>query len=135
MIFPIFFFFHSSFIFTLNNHQIIGNRVNCEATGSTGIRACARQFQLKPMVESFTKLKAPGWFLIFPRAIISLENNLKTKNTCFENKTPATSKEQGVCHTVALAFTLKRYLKAKEEELWKIQIFHHAKIVIFKKIL
>jgi hypothetical protein len=25
-------------------------------------------------------------------------------------------------------FTLKKYLKAKEEELWKTQIFHHAKI-------
>jgi hypothetical protein len=43
--------------------------------------------------------------------------------------------EQGVCHIVALAIYIKKYLKAKEE-LWKIQIFHHAKnILIFKKIL
>jgi hypothetical protein len=41
--------------------------------------------------------------------------------------------EQGVCHIVALAIYIKKYLKAKEE-LWKIQIFHHAKnILIFKK--
>jgi hypothetical protein len=55
------------------------------------------------MVESFTMLKAPGRFLIFPSAI-SPENNLNTKNRCLENKTLATSKEQGVCHTVALPF-------------------------------
>jgi hypothetical protein len=37
--------------------------------------------------------------------------------------------KQGVCHTVlALPFTFKSmYLKAKED-LWKTQIFHHAKI-------
>jgi hypothetical protein len=35
--------------------------------------------------------------------------------------------KQRVRHTVALPFTLKKYLKAKEE-LWKIQIFHHVKI-------
>jgi hypothetical protein len=34
-----------------------------------------------------------------------------------------------VSHTVALPFTLKKYLKAKEEELWKTQIFHHAKTI------
>jgi hypothetical protein len=28
---------------------------------------------------------------------------------------------------VALPFTLKKILKAKEEELWKTQIFRHAK--------
>ncbi len=31
--------------------------------------------------------------------------------------------EQGVCHNVALAFTLQKYLKAKEEELWKLKYF------------
>jgi hypothetical protein len=30
--------------------------------------------------------------------------------------------KQGVCHTVALPFTLKKYLKAKEE-LWKMKYF------------
>jgi hypothetical protein len=29
---------------------------------------------------------------------------------------------------VALPFTIKKYLKAKEEELWNSKIFHHAKI-------
>jgi hypothetical protein len=39
--------------------------------------------------------------------------------------------EQGVCHTVALPFTLKSiYLKAKEE-LGKFKIFQHAKNIIF----
>jgi len=32
-----------------------------------------------------------------------------------------------------LAIYIKKYLKAKEEELCKTQIFHHAKIIIFKK--
>jgi len=34
-----------------------------------------------------------------------------------------------------LAIYIKKYLKAKEEELCKTQIFHHTKIIIFKKIL
>jgi hypothetical protein len=33
---------------------------------------------------------------------------------------------------MALPFTLKSYCKAKEE-LWRTQIFHHAKNIIFKK--
>ncbi len=32
------------------------------------------------------------------------------------------SKKQGVCHTMALPFTLKKYLKEKEE-LWKLKYF------------
>ncbi len=44
-----------------------------------------------------------------------------------------TMREQGLCHTVAFAIYIKKYLKAKEE-LWKLQYFHHAKIyLIFKK--
>jgi hypothetical protein len=39
---------------------------------------------------------------------------------------------RGVSHTMALPFTYKKYLKAKEE-LWKLKIFHHAKNIIFKK--
>jgi len=31
-------------------------------------------------------------------------------------------REQGVCHTVALPFTFKKYLKAKEQ-LWKFKYF------------
>jgi hypothetical protein len=34
---------------------------------------------------------------------------------------------KGMCHTMALPFTFKKYLKAKEE-LWKLKLFHHAKI-------
>jgi hypothetical protein len=30
---------------------------------------------------------------------------------------------KGVCHTMALPFTIKKYLKAKEEELWKLKYF------------
>jgi hypothetical protein len=83
------------------------------------IRACARRFQFKPMVESFTKLKARGRFLIFPYAIISPENNLKTKTRCLENKTPGLA-----------IYIKKKYLKKAKEELWKIQIFHHAKMYL-----
>jgi hypothetical protein len=32
------------------------------------------------------------------------------------------SQKQGMCHTVALPFTFKKYLKAKEE-LWKLKYF------------
>jgi hypothetical protein len=40
--------------------------------------------------------------------------------------------KQGLCHTVALPFTLKRYLKAKRR-IMEIQIFHHAKMQSSKK--
>jgi hypothetical protein len=41
-------------------------------------------------------------------------------------------KTRGVSHC-GLAIYIKKYLKAKEE-VWKIQIFHHAKnILIFKR--
>jgi hypothetical protein len=35
--------------------------------------------------------------------------------------------KQGVCHTMALPFTFKMDLKAKQE-LWELKIFHHTKI-------
>jgi hypothetical protein len=35
---------------------------------------------------------------------------------------------QGVCHTVVFAIDIKKYLKAKEEEIMETQIFDHAKI-------
>jgi hypothetical protein len=41
--------------------------------------------------------------------------------------------EQGVCHTMALPLTFKKYLKAKEE-LWKLKYFTMQNI-IFQKIL
>jgi hypothetical protein len=45
-------------------------------------------------------------------------------------------KTQGVCQTVALPFTLKKYLKAKEEEeLWKSKYFTVAKYNLPKKLL
>jgi hypothetical protein len=39
---------------------------------------------------------------------------------------------RGVAHCVALPFTLKKYLKAKEE-FWKLKYFTIAKTIIFKK--
>jgi hypothetical protein len=38
-------------------------------------------------------------------------------------------RQQGVCHTVALLFTLKKYLKAKRR-IMETQIVHHAKNII-----
>jgi len=32
-------------------------------------------------------------------------------------------RNKGVCHTLALPFTLKINLKAKEEEIWKLKYF------------
>jgi hypothetical protein len=37
-----------------------------------------------------------------------------------------------VCHTVALPFTLKKYLKAKEE-LWKLKYFTMQKYINLQK--
>jgi hypothetical protein len=34
---------------------------------------------------------------------------------------------RGVSH-FGLAIYIKKYLKAKEEELWKLKYFHHAKM-------
>jgi hypothetical protein len=45
----------------------------------------------------------------------------------------STQIQQGVCHTVALPFTLKKYLKAKEV-LWKLKYFTMENI-IFKNTL
>ncbi len=42
--------------------------------------------------------------------------------------------KQGVCHTLALPFTLKRYLKAKEE-LWKLKYFTMQEYNLKKKPL
>jgi hypothetical protein len=39
---------------------------------------------------------------------------------------------KGVCHTVALPFTFKKYLKAKEE-LWKLKYFTMQKYNLQKK--
>jgi hypothetical protein len=36
-------------------------------------------------------------------------------------------------HTVALPFTLKKYLKAKKEELWRLKYFTMQKYIILKK--
>ncbi len=40
----------------------------------------------------------------------------------------------GVCYTMALPFKLKKYLKAKEEELWKLKIISPCKNNIIFKI-
>jgi hypothetical protein len=40
----------------------------------------------------------------------------------------STKIKQAVSHTVALLFTLKMYLKAKEELLWKLKYFTMQKI-------
>jgi hypothetical protein len=45
------------------------------------------------------------------------------------------NKKKGVESHCGLAIYIKKYLKAKEEELWKLKIFHHSKNIIFKKIL
>jgi hypothetical protein len=49
------------------------------------------------------------------------------------SKTQRKKKKKGVCHIVALPFTLKKYGKAKSRII-ETQIFHHAKNTIFKKL-
>jgi hypothetical protein len=41
--------------------------------------------------------------------------------------------KQGVCHTVGLCIYMKKYLKASIRRIMETQIFHNAKIIIFKK--
>jgi hypothetical protein len=49
--------------------------------------------------------------------------------------TTNTNKDKGVCHTVALPFDIKKYLKAKEEELWKLKYFTMPKYNLQKNPL
>jgi hypothetical protein len=42
-----------------------------------------------------------------------------------------TRNKQGVCYTMALPFTIKKYLKAKEE-LWKLKYFTMQKYNLSK---
>jgi len=44
------------------------------------------------------------------------------------NDIDETLMKQGVCHSVVLSFTLKRYILKAKEELWKLKAFRHAKI-------
>jgi hypothetical protein len=48
---------------------------------------------------------------------------------------PGITEKQGVCHIVALPFTLKKYLKAIEEELWKLKYFTMQKYNLQKNPL
>jgi len=45
-----------------------------------------------------------------------------------ERERERTNTQQGVCHTMALPFTLKKYLNKAKRRIMEIQIFHHAKI-------
>jgi hypothetical protein len=40
-----------------------------------------------------------------------------------------TKQNKGCVTFVAFAIHISKYLKAKEEELWKLKYFHHAKII------
>jgi hypothetical protein len=53
---------------------------------------------------------------------MSFYHILKTAYTGKKNPTPIPQRKQGVCHTMALPFYIKRYLKAKEE-FWKLKYF------------
>jgi len=37
------------------------------------------------------------------------------------------NQQVSICHTMALPFTFKKYIKAKEEELWKLKYFTSQK--------
>jgi len=62
------------------------------------------------------------------------KKNIKKKKKKKKNflKKKKKKKNKGCVTTVALPFTLKRYLKAKEE-LWKYKYFPMQKNIIFKK--
>jgi len=44
------------------------------------------------------------------------------------NQNNKTKQNKGCVTFVCLAIHISKYLKAKEEELWKLKYFHHAKI-------
>ncbi len=64
----------------------------------------------------------------------------KSSKIALQNETVGVIEEQlpddkqGVCHTVALPFTLKKNLKAKKE-LWKFKYFTMPNYIIFQNIL
>jgi hypothetical protein len=75
---------------------------------------------MRPNEERTFKVEIPGLGFSFRRRRTSFE--------LFPHY--ITRKTMGWCvsHTVGLPFYIKKnYLKAKEEGLWKLKIFHHAK--------
>jgi hypothetical protein len=57
-----------------------------------------------------------------------LKFQLTYKSPSGNPRTTTWLEKQGVCHNVALPFTLKKYLKAKEE-LWKVNYFTMQNII------
>jgi hypothetical protein len=53
--------------------------------------------------------------------------NVPQKHFGFGDLFMAVKINKGVCHTMALPFTFKKYLKEKKR-IMETQIFHHAKI-------
>jgi hypothetical protein len=56
-----------------------------------------------------------------------------TASSVAKNSSCLLMHQQGVCHTVALPFTLKKYLKVKEK-LWKLKYFAMQKYIIQKNL-
>jgi hypothetical protein len=57
--------------------------------------------------------------------------------TCFCFGDCHNKHQKGVCHTCGLAIDIKKYLKAKEEELWKLKYFtmpkYNLQNILYKK--
>jgi hypothetical protein len=73
------------------------------------------------------KILGPSWFLKKKKK----SQNCQTNRLLSRNSNTQLTLEQGVCHTLALPFTLKGYLKAKEE-LGKLKYFTMQKCSLQK---
>jgi hypothetical protein len=66
--------------------------------------------------------------------VVRRKSTLHTKTSIWKFKKKKKKKNQGVCYTVALPFTLEGYLKANEE-LWKLKSFSMQKYNLQKILL
>jgi hypothetical protein len=89
--------------------------------------------------------RGEGWeegpamvWLLYPRVSFIIETQFceNMKPSCWNSSLIICSLqfEQGVCHTMALSFYIKKYYLKAKEELWKFKYFTMQNI-IFKNIL
>jgi hypothetical protein len=71
---------------------------------------------------------------LIPHQICAMQIKFIPKGKKKKKKIPTKLPKQGMCHNVALPFTLKKLLKAKEE-LWNLKYFTMQKYINLPKTL
>jgi hypothetical protein len=84
-------------------------------------------------IPSQSHMECPmKWYKTTESTLQYLQNGKQLKNSF--TKYYYSPRKQGVCHSVALPFTLTKDLKAKEE-LWKLKYFTMQKYTNLQKLL